>query len=176
MKKLFAMAALVSLAAMLTACFKPEPPKNNEDVEALLGYWEVVHVSDDDYEYEVFADGSHGPKISKYKNSAAVRPNDGNEEYAVVRFTEAYVILIASDCIDHKPMLNVPLSYRYVDGKLYDGFGFTDFETGLEYTGVTVDKDIMYLSIIENYPLGDDGQTYGTYAYDTRKVTLRRIE
>ena len=81
--------------------------------------------------------------------------------------------MIATDCIDHKPMLNIPLSYRYVDGKLYDGFGFTDFETGLDYTGVSVKNDIMYLTLIENYPSRDDGKFY---AYDTRKVTLRRIE
>ena len=173
MKKILSMAAFVTFAVMLTSCFKPEPAKNNEGVDALLGYWEVIHITDDDYEYEVFDDGSHGPKVSKYKFSSGISPNDGNEEYVVIRFTEAYTILIATDCIDHNPMLNIPLSYRYVDGKLYDGFGFTDFETGLDYTGVSVKNDIMYLTLIENYPSRDDGKFY---AYDTRKVTLRRIE
>ena len=59
MKKLFSrFSILITAIFCLSGCFKPDMNGEASDNKKLLyGYWEVVHVADDDYWYYVDSEG-----------------------------------------------------------------------------------------------------------------------
>ena len=113
MKRLFKLLCLATALVAMTGCFQPEV-SDSPTVNKLLGYWEVVHVSD----YDTFTDIPSGEE-SVTEWSAFITPNDGNEEYQVLHFTESIVTLVATDCQDSVSSLDVPIPYYVTGNRLF---------------------------------------------------------
>ena len=163
MKRLFKLLCLATALVAMTGCFQPEAA-DSPTVNKLLGYWEVVHVSD----YNTFTDIPSGEE-SVIEWSAFITPNDGNEEYQVLHFTESIVTLVATDCQDSVSSLDVPIPY-YVTGNSLFCLFFYDPETNLQYGEIeTLTEDTLVILMDENY-----SSSSGLY-HDTRRITFRKI-
>lgn len=181
MKLFRSFSCLMALSFLLSGCFKPEVSGNGDDADLLYGFWEVVHVADDDYWYTLYSDGTEGNKET-YVNSASVTPNDGQEEYYVWHISESFATLIATDCADAVEMLEIPIPYTYNDGKLF-GLAFSgDYVNYSSITKLDSNTLVLYTEDIgTDYVSDDDYSEYerysiGTYEHYTRTTTLNRIE
>lgn len=128
--------AVVAVFALLatTGCFKPDDDGRDENANLLEGYWEITHITDNDYYYSVYSDGTQSEKEYDHFDSEVVC-NDGQEEYSVLRFTEALMTLVATDSQEDVENLNIPMPYTLKDGKLYSPI-FVDPEANVEYVEV----------------------------------------
>ena len=165
MKIFIKLLGLVILVTAMTGCFKPEADDNAPTINKLLGYWEVVHVSD----YDTFTEIPSGSE-SVIEWSAFITPNDGNEEYQVLHFTESIVTLIATDCEESVSSLNVPIPYYVTGNRLYCLF-FYDPETNLRFGEIEkLTEDTLVIFMDENY-----SSTSGM-SHDTRRLTFKKIQ
>ncbi|MBO5419344.1 MAG: hypothetical protein J6A22_04580 [Bacteroidales bacterium] len=167
-------------AIVLSSCFRPEdtPQKSRHDL--LCGYWEVEYVQDDDYNYEIFRDGSFGP-TETYHFQGYITPNDGNEEYAVIHIDHSYIRLMATDCPDDIEMIGKLLKYDFVDDCLYGiafNYDYTNFAkvTRLDSNFLEIYiEDVgmrSYDSVSDNY----DNPPVAIYENMKRTIRYRRIQ
>lgn len=166
------MKSVAFMAAVIFAsgCFKPDEA-SSEAINRLVGYWEVVHITDYDYTY-IPVDAVETDKSDVYSFDSDISANDGNREYGVVRFTDSYVSMIAHDDPDEVETLNIPFSYTYDDSRLYGTF-FSDTETNLRYTTVEKLTDTeLHLFQDERYMCSEYSERW---AHDTRLIILRKI-
>lgn len=162
---------MVSIAVMLSlsGCFKPDLSTDTTENSRLTGYWECVHLKERDITYEISDDGS---KVNPMDNSTEtdVTLNDGSGDYKIIRFTENFVTLIATDDPDMASILNLPYTYTF-DGKTISGLFFAgDFNPGnmeIEFIG----NDTMIISG-DDSGYDEDGDSYDDYYSWT---TFKRI-
>ena len=181
MKKLFiSLFSLMVVALSVSGCFRPEGMSDDADADLLTGYWEIVHLEEEYLNYEIYADGTSGQVYQDYF-SEDISVNDGNESYAVLQFSPAYITLIATDCPDDVEILMQPLSYTRSGDKLY-GIAFEgDFCKYTQIKSLDEDRLVLFMEDIgTDYYEGVDpvqeNPAIGFYEEWRSTMTYRRIE
>lgn len=171
---------VVAVATLLftTGCFKPDEDGSKTDL--LEGYWEVVHITDNDYSYDVYFDGTQSEKEYYYFDSDVVC-NDGQEEYVVLHISPAFMTMIATDSPDEEYQLNKSYPYTFKNNSIYSPI-YTDYETNLEQ-GKVVELTETTLKVrtdeYDEYEPSEDeiyNSTIVTRNFYSRVTTFRRIQ
>lgn len=173
MKKLFSrFSILITAIFCLSGCFKPDMNGETSDNKKLLyGYWEVVHVVDDDYWYYVDSEGVQSETFTWNFNSD-IFPNDGNREYSVVLITETSVVTIATDDPDGVELLGESFPYNRSGDRLYGTFFEGDYSK--YFTITRLDETYLVLYQEDNGVYWNEDGSSG-HEFLKRTVTLRRI-
>ena len=188
MKNILKLTFLMAFVTMPISCFKPDSSSTDE-AKMLEGYWEIVYLEEHETWHYLYQDGTKS-EDDHYDFSGEIVCNDGNESYAVLHFTPAYVTMIATDCKDDTEILGMSFPYSYSGGKLSGAYFHGDFCNFI--TVEKLDEDTLILSMedvgTEMYDLEDlfgedfnpsdipDDYTIGEYSNYSSRMTYRKIQ
>lgn len=170
MKRLLMMfGCLAAVVFSLSGCFKPDGT-NDVESDLLLGYWEVVHIKDDDESYYIENGIQSTP--DRWEFDSDIIPDDGNEEYMVYHFTRSMLTLIATDDPSSAELIGISLPYNRSGNKLSGAPFEGDYSNYCTIEKLDENELVLYQDDSGVY---QDGSIEYHESYK-RTTTLRRIK
>lgn len=155
MKRLISYITLAVMVITTSGCFKPDETGSKE-AASLNGYWETIRLKEQDYSYETGPDGNKTNE-SRFEEEYDIAPNDGNENWRIIRFQGGMVSIIASDCEDDMETYGIPFTYSLSGNRLTSMMFSGDFTNvvTIEFTG----EDEMTIFLDDSGKSTEDGWT-----------------
>lgn len=164
------------LAATVTSCFRPEEPKPNSPAAKIEGYWELVHYKESGWD-RYYDENGVELNTDYYNESYDILPNDGNEQYHILRFLRGLVWAVAIDDPWSVDLLNVPIPYT-MDGNKIRSMLFEQEHTNEATVTFNKSGDEMVLHFVDEGYYGDpeSDDYYEHYEYCEMWNTYRRVD
>lgn len=155
------LAAALTLSLGLSGCAFEVNEADREDQHQLEGYWETVHL----YEEETGTDSTGEPY--SYTEDIDILPGD-REHYMVLRFTEAYVTIIATYDPEVALLLDIPIPYTLEGRKIYSMLFVGEFADHMTVEELTEEKLVLRMD--------DEGTDEdGSYSDFMQLITFKRV-
>ena len=171
-RKMFTL-AFAAVICTMTGCFRPDDSAAGAAAGKLVGYWEVSHIAEDNYQYDIYEDGTTGEPNSVI-DSYDVICDDGRKEWGIMRFTESMMTYVATDDPELVGILDVPVPYTFDGKKLVSAFIQLDHGPGFAEVEFKNDDYMVLYILDEGYLYKDNGKRNG-YEKCQTWTTFRRV-